>query len=201
MGNLRCSLPRRPLPIRLNPMLRYLPNLLTGLRLAAAPTTAGLLAAGHFNAAFGLFAFAGLSDAADGFLAKRFGFSTPLGRFLDPAADKALMLAVFLSLAVLDDVPTWLAATVIIRDGLILSGLALALAIRAPIAIRPLFVGKLCTALQVLYMGLHLASLAFNIPIGAISPADAYVIAFVAVSSGAAYFAVWLKAVRAVRFV
>ena len=56
-------------------VLRHLPNLITTLRLAAAPTTAGLLAAGHFNAAFGIFAFAGLSDAADGFLAKRFNLN------------------------------------------------------------------------------------------------------------------------------
>jgi len=179
-------------------MLRYLPNFLTGLRLAAAPATAGLLAAGHFNAAFGLFAFAGLSDAADGFLAKRFGFSTPLGRFLDPAADKALMLAAFLSLAILDDVPAWLAVIVIARDVLILLGLAAALAVRVPIAIRPLLVGKVCTALQVFYIGLHLASLAFNIPLGPVSPADAYVVAFVALSSGVAYLTVWLNAMRGV---
>src|SRR5258708_2306767 len=82
-------------------MLRHLPNLLTTLRLAAAPTTAGLLVAGHFNAAFGLFAVAGLSDAADGFLAKRFGLDSPLGRVLDPIADKALMLAAFVTLALL----------------------------------------------------------------------------------------------------
>ena len=86
-------------------MLRHLPNLLTSLRLAAAPTTAGLLVAGHFNAAFGLFAVAGLSDAADGYLAKRFGLDSPLGRILDPTADKALMLAAFVTLAILDDVP------------------------------------------------------------------------------------------------
>src|SRR5580700_229026 len=100
-------------------MLRHLPNLLTTLRLAAAPATAGLLVAGHFNAAFGIFAFAGLSDAADGYLAKRFGLTTRLGRFLDPAADKALMLALFVTLAVVGDVPGWLAIWTVARDGLI----------------------------------------------------------------------------------
>ena len=179
-------------------MLRYLPNLLTSLRLAAAPATAGLLAAGYFNAAFGLFAFAGLSDAVDGFLAKRFGFSTPLGRFLDPAADKALMLAAFMTLALLDDVPMWLAAIIIARDALILLGLAVAAATQAPIAVQPLLIGKVCTALQVLYIGLHLGSLAFEVPIGSISPADAYLVGLVALASGAAYFAVWLKAMRTV---
>jgi cardiolipin synthase len=181
------------------PVLRHLPNLITTLRLAAAPTTAGLLAAGHFNAALGIFAFAGLSDAADGFLAKRFNLGTPLGRVLDPAADKALMLAVFLTLAVLDNVPAWLAATVIARDALIVTGLAVAIVWRAPIAIRPLLLGKICTALQVLYIGLHLASLAFEFPLGAVFPADAYVVAAISWISGMAYVSLWVKAMGAIR--
>ena len=175
-------------------ILRHLPNVITTLRLAAAPTTAGLLAAGHFNAAFGIFAFAGLSDAADGFLAKRFNLGTPLGRILDPAADKALMLAVFVTLALIDNVPVWLAGTVIARDALILAGLAVAIAWRAPIAVRPLMLGKICTALQVLYIGLHLASLAFEFPLGAVVPADAYVVATISWLSGVAYLWVWLRA-------
>jgi cardiolipin synthase len=179
-------------------MLRHLPNLITTLRLAAAPTTAGLLVAGHFNAAFGLFAFAGLSDAADGFLAKRFNLSSRLGRFLDPAADKALMLAAFVTLAILDDVPVWLAVTVIARDLLILLGLASALALRASIAIQPLFLGKVCTALQVIYIGWHLAALAFDLPVNVGAPADAYLVAAFAWISGFAYLAVWLKAMRAI---
>jgi cardiolipin synthase len=179
-------------------MLRHLPNLITALRLAAAPTTAGLLVAGHFNAAFGLFAFAGLSDAADGFLAKRFNLASRLGRFLDPAADKALMLAGFVTLAILDDVPAWLAVTVIARDLFILLGLVSALALRAPIAIQPILLSKVCTALQVLYIGWHLAALAFGLPVGAGAPADAYVVATFAWASGLAYLAVWIKAMRAV---
>jgi cardiolipin synthase len=179
-------------------MLRHLPNLITTLRLAAAPTTAGLLVAGHFNAAFGLFAFAGLSDAADGFLAKRLNLSSRLGRFLDPAADKALMLAAFVTLAILDDVPVWLAVTVIARDLLILLGLASALALRATIAVQPLFLGKVCTALQVIYIGWHLAALAFDLPVDAGAPADAYLVGAFAWVSGFAYLSVWLKAMRAV---
>lgn len=179
-------------------MLRHLPNLLTSLRLAAAPTTAGLLVAGHFNAAFGLFAVAGLSDAADGFLAKRFGLASPLGRVLDPVADKALMLAAFVTLAMLDDVPMWLAATIIARDALILLGLGIAVALQVPIGVQPLLIGKLSTALQVVYIGWHLAALAFEYPLGPVAPADAYLVGGVAVASGFAYFAVWLKAMRAI---
>src|SRR5260370_25934564 len=152
-------------------MLRHLPNLLTTLRLAAAPTTAGMLVAGRSNAAFGLFAVAGLSDAADGFLAKRFGLDSPLGRVLDPIADKALMLAGFVTLALLDDVPVWLAVIVVARDVLILLGLAIAMALRPPIGVQPILLGKLCTGLQVLYIGWHLASLAFAFPPARVSPA------------------------------
>lgn len=176
-------------------MLRHVPNFLTAMRLAAAPATAGLLAAGHFNAAFGMFAFAGLSDAADGYLAKRFGLTSRLGRFLDPAADKALMLALFVTLAIIDDVPVWLAASIIGRDALIVLGLFVAVAVRAPISVQPLFIGKLATALQVVYIGWHLATLAFGVP--AVAPADAYVLAAVTAVSVLSYGGVWLKAMRA----
>jgi cardiolipin synthase len=177
-------------------LVRHLPNLLSWLRLMAAPATAGLLAAGHFNAAFGIFAFAGLSDAADGFLAKRFNLRSHLGSVLDPAADKALMLAVFVTLAVLDNVPEWLAFLVVARDVLIVLGVLIALAAQAPIAMKPLVIGKLCTALQIIYIGAHLASLAFEFPLGGIAPADAYVLAAVTLASFFAYCAVWLAAMR-----
>ncbi len=182
----------------MNPILRHVPNLLTGLRLAAAPATAGLLAAGHFKAAFGIFVFAGISDAADGFLAKRFNLSSTLGRVLDPAADKALMLAAFVTLALLGAVPEWLAATVIARDALILGGLAMAVALRAPVAVQPTLLGKLSTALQVLYIGWHLAALAFDWPVSVLAPADAYAVGAAALLSGFGYLSVWLKAMRAV---
>jgi cardiolipin synthase len=197
MVSLRCNwLPFR-LQTRHRPMLlRHLPNVLTTLRLAAAPATAGLLAQGHFNAAFGLFALAGLSDAADGFLAKRFGLSSRLGRFLDPVADKALMLAVFVTLAILDDVPMWLAATVILRDLLIVTGLTVAVASGAPISIKPLMAGKICTATQVAYVALHLGSHAFGFSIASIYPADGYITAGVALASAVAYFMVWLNAMQ-----
>ena len=179
-------------------VLRHLPNVLTGLRLMAAPATAGLLAAGHFNAAFGIFAFAGLSDAADGFLAKRFGFATRLGRILDPIADKALMLAAFVTLALLEDVPAWLAAVVIGRDVLIVLALFVGMSVQAPLSIQPSPLGKLCAAMQVLYVGLHLAALAFGFSLALLVPLDAYVLAAIALASTLSYFGVWLKAMRAV---
>jgi len=141
-------------------MFRHVPNLLTGLRLAAAPATAGLLTTGHFDAAFGIFAVAGASDAADGFLAKRFGLTSRLGSYLDPMADKALMLAAFVALNILGAVPLWLTLVIVARELLFFAAIGAALAAGAPLIIRPLLIGKVGTALQVLYIAAHLAALA-----------------------------------------
>jgi cardiolipin synthase len=170
-----------------NALFRHLPNILTGLRLLAAPATAGLLVWEHFEAAFGVFAIAGISDAVDGWLAKRFGLSSDLGRVLDPAADKALMLAVFATLAMLGEVPLWLAALVVGRDAAIVLGLILAVAMKKPVTIEPLAVGKLTTILQVGYVALHMGSLAFGFSLENITPLDAYAVAAVTLASWLAY--------------
>ena len=177
--------------------LRHVPNVLTGLRLIAAPALAALLSAGHFSAAFGV--FAGASDAADGFLAKRFGLVTPLGRILDPAADKVLMLVAFVMLSILGETPPWLAVLVIGRDALIVLGIAVAVSVQAPLAIQPLSIGRLATVVQVIYVGLHLASPAFGFDTGVIAPADAYGVVAVTLASAICYAWVWLDAMRAPR--
>jgi cardiolipin synthase len=145
-----------------NGALKHLPNLLTWLRLAAAPALAFLLVSGADRAALGVFAFAGLSDAADGFLAKRFGFATRFGRFLDPAADKLLMLAAFVTLTILKIAPLWLTLLVITRDTAIVGGIALARMLELPIRVQPLFVGKLSTGMQITYVALALLLLTFG---------------------------------------
>jgi cardiolipin synthase len=144
-------------------MMRHLPNLLTWLRLAAAPMLAFLLVTGADRLALGVFAFAGLSDAADGFLAKRFGFATRFGRFLDPAADKLLMLAAFVTLTVLKVTPLWLTLLVIARDLAIVAGIVVARLFEIPIRVEPLFVGKLSTAMQIIYVALALFLLTFDL--------------------------------------
>src|SRR4051794_38899941 len=97
-------------------MIRQLPNTLTTMRLLSAPLLAAFLIYRHEIAAFGVFAFAGLTDLADGFIAKRFGLATLVGRYLDPAADKLLMLTAFLALAAIHQTPLWLTLLVIGRD-------------------------------------------------------------------------------------
>jgi cardiolipin synthase len=171
--------------------------MLTGLRLAAAPATAGLLSTGHFEAAFGIFAFAGMSDAADGFLAKRLGVTSRLGRLLDPAADKALMFAAFVTLTVIGDVPLWLTATVFLREALVILGIAIAMLMQANIVVRPLLIGKAATAVQILYIVMHLAALAFGFSIAMFEPIAAYVVVGLTLISGLSYCGGWLRAMKA----
>ena len=140
-------------------LFKHLPNLLTGLRLASAPAVAFLLIGGNNSAALGIFALAGLSDAADGFLAKRFGFATRFGRYLDPAADKLLMLASFLTLTLMHVAPVWLTAIVIGRDLAIVLGVVLIVLYELPVDVSPLFVGKISTACQIGYVFLALVLL------------------------------------------
>lgn len=142
---------------------KHLPNLLTGLRLASAPAVSLLLIGGNDRAALGIFALAGLSDAADGFLAKRFGFATRFGQYLDPAADKLLMLASYLTLTLLGVAPVWLTAIVIGRDLAIVLGVVLVSVLQLPVQVAPLFVGKLSTAFQIGYVALALLLLSLGL--------------------------------------
>ena len=171
-----------------------LPNLLTGLRLLTAPVVALMLWRGDDAMALILFAAAGLSDAVDGWLAKRFGWTTPLGRLLDPAADKLLMLFAFGTLAVIGAVPLWLAAVVIGRDGLLIVGVGLGWALGRPFAIEPSALGKASTVLQVVYVAVTLVarSLDLNWPVG--HTALMLVVAALTLGSGLLYGARGLQA-------
>lgn len=145
------------------PLLRNIPNVLTGLRLVLAPLTAFFILQSQFGAALALFAFAGLSDAADGYLAKRFGLESRFGAWLDPAADKLLMFLCFVSLTAMGLVPLWLTALVIARDVTIVLGVFIAQFFALPVRIEPLPIGKISTIVQVSYIALLLAFLTFAI--------------------------------------
>lgn len=182
------------------PVSRYfqhLPNILTGLRLAAAPVLALLVISGNYGAAFAVFVFAGLSDAADGFLAKRFGLDTAFGRVLDPAADKLLMLASFVALSAIGLVPVWLTVLVIGRDLGIVAGALLAWALDLPFKVAPLPLGKISTACQICYIAFMLLSLLAIARVPAIADAATLVTAAVTVMSGLNYAALWLRALAA----
>lgn len=178
----------------MNSLFRHLPNLLTAMRLVCAPALAYLLVVGADRAALGVFAFAGASDAVDGFFAKRFGLATRLGRFLDPAADKLLMLAAFVVLAAMGFAPLWLAVLVIGRDIAIVTGILIAHVLDLPLRVTPLLIGKVCTAVQVCYVGFVLLLLAFDLHWNRLAGAAALVTAAMTIASWIAYGAVLLRA-------
>jgi cardiolipin synthase len=178
-------------------LFKHVPNLLTGMRLACAPALAILLASGADREALGIFAFAGLSDAADGYLAKRFGLATRFGRYLDPAADKLLMLTAFLVLAIMGYTPAWLAILVIARDAAIVTGILIGHALGLPLKVAPLPIGKWTTAVQVIYVGLRLVLLAFGLNWNNLDLAAAGIAAAFTIASWIAYGGVLLAAFRA----
>jgi cardiolipin synthase len=177
-----------------NGFLKHLPNFLTALRIAAAPALAFLLVLGADRAALGVFAFAGLSDAADGFLAKRFGLTTRFGRLLDPAADKLLMLASFATLTILGVAPLWLTLLVLARDAAIVVGLLVFRLLSIPVRVAPLAVGKASTAMQIFYIALALVLLTFRLQWPEIENAAADATAVLTAASWFGYALVGAKA-------
>ncbi len=154
------SLPHLPLSTM---PLRSLPNLITAARLALVPFVVWGIAREAWGTAFLLFAVAGLSDGIDGFLARRYGLASRLGAILDPLADKALMLAVLVSLTLSGLVPAWFPALLIARDTLIVVGAGLARLAGRPLETPPLAIGKLNTAGQIAFLAWLLGSRALGI--------------------------------------
>ncbi|MBI3507781.1 MAG: CDP-alcohol phosphatidyltransferase family protein [Proteobacteria bacterium] len=136
-----------------------IPNLLSFARLLAVPVAVWLMLVARFEAAFWLFVAAGATDALDGFLAKRFGWETELGSFLDPLADKALLVSVFLVLGWTGHIPAWLTIMVIFRDLLIVGGALVVVAITGTFKADPMWISKLNTTLQIVLAATVLSEL------------------------------------------
>ena len=144
--------------------LLNLPNAISFARLCAVPVAIYLVLVASWTAAFLLFAAAGISDAIDGWLARRQG-GTALGAALDPLADKALMTGMYITLAAINQLPIWLAILVVFRDVMIVGGLLLLRLYSYPVPIKPLSISKVNTGLQIglvgFVLGLNAAGLAW----------------------------------------
>jgi cardiolipin synthase (CMP-forming) len=144
--------------------LRHLPNLITGIRILLVIPIAIALLHGDLITTLSLFCIAAGSDLVDGFLAKRFGWRSALGGVLDPAADKLLLGAVFVVLAVLKLVPVWLVATAVLRDLIIVSGAVAYRVCLGPIEARPSAVSKLNTLCQGFFILCVIGRAEFSVP-------------------------------------
>lgn len=132
--------------------LKYIPNMICIARIVLVAPIVWSLLEGRYALALGLIVIAGLSDALDGYLARRFDWRTRLGGLLDPAADKLLMFAAFVTLAWIGLVPVWFSAVVVGRDIIIISGTIFYHLTVAPIHGEPTGASKLNTVFQILFV-------------------------------------------------
>ena len=143
-----------------------IPNLITLARILLVPILIWAITSGEMRIAFLLFLAAGVSDAVDGFLAKRFGMATELGAYLDPLADKTMIVSIYVALGVADALPRWLVILVVSRDVMIVGAVILSWVMDKPVALKPLMVSKLNTVAQITLALVVLAGLGFNLDAG-----------------------------------
>jgi len=125
------------------------PNLLSILRILLVPVFIIYMLNNRMLASLIVFIIAGISDALDGFIARVFHQKTNLGAHLDPLADKILLISAYVTLAIFDLIPSWLAVLTISRDVLILLGVLVLYLNRCPIRMKPLILSKATTCVQV----------------------------------------------------
>jgi len=143
-------------------ILRFIPNSLCVLRMLMLVPVVWLLVNQQFAVTLWMFAFAAASDGLDGFLAKRFGWTSQLGKVLDPLADKILLVGVFATLAFIGLVPMWLAVTAVARDLIITAGALSYYALYGYPHGQPTVISKLNTLCQVVFLLVIIAARALG---------------------------------------
>lgn len=173
--------------------MHNIPNLISVLRLLLVPLTVWLIISEAYGYAFSSFVAAGVSDGIDGYLARRFDWRTKLGAYLDPLADKALLVSVFLTLGFLKLVPAWLVIIVVSRDALIVGAVLLSRLMDHPVHVRPLMVSKVNTVAQIGFVVSVLGTAAWGKPLAPVVDYGGIPVALLTALSGAAYLAAWLR--------
>jgi cardiolipin synthase len=144
-------------------LIRHLPNLLTLLRIFAVPIAVDLIHEERYGPAFLVFAAAGITDGIDGFLARVLKARTQIGAYLDPLADKALLVAVYIMLGYHAQLPVWLVILVVFRDLLIISGALVLRLVTDLFYVKPLLISKVNTVMQITLAGTVMAKLGFSL--------------------------------------
>ncbi len=144
--------------------LSWLPNAISLLRIALVVPILSAILDDRFGWALALILLAGFSDGIDGYLAKRFNWHSRLGALLDPIADKLLVAGTFITLAVTQHIPIWLAVVVILRDVIIVCGAIAYNFIVGPVQGEPTRISKLNTALELLFLLFVLSRAGFGWP-------------------------------------
>ncbi|MBI3545951.1 MAG: CDP-diacylglycerol--glycerol-3-phosphate 3-phosphatidyltransferase [Gammaproteobacteria bacterium] len=171
--------------------ISHLPNLITLSRIALAPVLILLLKEEQYAASLGVFIIAGISDGLDGFIAKRFNFVSRLGSILDPLADKILLVSTYVMLTVLEHLPFWLVLTVVFRDLLIIGGYLVYTSMVGPVQMRPSWLSKFNTLMQILLVIMILIQHALGLVYAPLVNVLIYAVLLTTVASGVHYLWIW----------
>jgi cardiolipin synthase len=178
--------------VNLKILVSALPNAITVGRLLAVPVMVWLIVSDRMSAAFWLFVAAGISDGVDGFIAKKFGAESQLGSYLDPLADKVMLVCIYITLGVEGQLSSWLVILVVFRDALIVGGALLSQVLDHPLRMRPLFISKVNTVAQIVLAAVALAELGPVFPELPLVGALEICIGATTAASGAVYLVQWL---------
>jgi cardiolipin synthase len=170
-----------------------LPNFITVARFVMVPLIILAMIDGEMLAAFLLFMLAGISDGLDGFIARHFNQRSELGSWLDPVADKFLLVSVFIMLGWLGELPSWLVIFAVSRDALIVGAVVLSSLLDNPVEMRPLLVSKANTMFQIVLLILVLADLAGLAQLDSVVGWMIYAVAGLTIASASAYLVTWLR--------
>jgi cardiolipin synthase (CMP-forming) len=173
--------------------MRHLPNIICLVRIALIVPLLQAMVAGEQVLILALFSIAAVSDGLDGYLAKRFHWTSDLGRFLDPMADKLLLMSVFITAAWLDIAPWWVATVAVARDLVIGVGALIFRLWFGPLRGRPTLISKINTGMQILYLLAVILASATRMPPREVIDALAVVMVLTTVASGMDYVARFMR--------
>lgn len=174
-----------------------IPNFITIGRFILVPVVVYALLVGQMGWACVGFLVAGISDGVDGIVARQMNQRSELGAYLDPIADKFLLVSVFVVLGFLGELPLWLVLLVVSRDALIIMAVMLGAVMGQPIEMRPLMVSKANTVAQIVLVSVVLGELAFDTMFGPARIALVLMTGFLTSASAIAYYVTWLRHVGA----
>lgn len=157
------------------------------------PVIVWLILANQMLAAFITFMLAGASDALDGLIAKQFNLVTPLGTYLDPLADKLLLVSIYVTLGIQQDLPSWLVILVVSRDILIVGAIILTFLLEWNVTIVPSKLSKLNTFCQISLAAVVLGDKGFETGYGEVIEFFVYIVAVTTVLSGLTYILQWAQ--------
>lgn len=170
-----------------------IPNLITLMRFVLVPAVVFAMLSGELVWALAGFVIAGVSDGVDGFIARHYDQRTELGAYLDPMADKLLLVSVFVVLGFMSELPLWLVIAAVSRDALIVGAVLLSTIMARPVEMKPLLVSKANTAVQIVLAGLVLGELALDVSVGPARWVLIWTSGLLTVASAAAYLVGWLR--------